>query len=613
MSIPLKILIIDDNINYANLLKRYLEKSLVCEISTLASIENIENLLGYDCILLDYYLQNLTGLDVLNQIRESKLLYPPIIIMTAQGNEEIAVEALKAGACDYMVKGWERKDFTRLILNIQQVVNAYELEQKLKKTQLRYQNLIETSPHIIIVFEDMNIVFVNQAGIKILGYSLSEFQSLKDPFILINPEKRNEIHQLFHHQTNIVKKIGKSYISRQLILISKNGKFIPTLANIITYCADDGKIISQGEFTDLRSIKALEKANVESEKRYHKIFELAQNAFVLLTLDKYYICEVNKRLEEIFGYTQSEILSLEEEGKFHFWKHCILTPNLLEKLKEEQNIHFHNVRGQTKDKQLLWLELSATLVELKGETYILATLQDFTKAHSLQRQLFQSEKMAALSQLVGGIAHELNNPLGAIIGYTELLLNKINDTNHKQKLKNIHSMAIRVSQIVEYLLTFTQQSQTNKKELSINTLIRNAILFREKQINKLRIPITFKLGENLPSIIADSGQLLQVFLNLILNAEQALQEIPTKQRKLIIHTYQKEDNINIDIENTGKGIPEILIDKIFEPFFSTREVGKGVGMGLSTAYGIICEHKGNIIVFSDEKITRFQVTLPIAP
>lgn len=240
--------------------------------------------------------------------------------------------------------------------------------------------------------------------------------------------------------------------------------------------------------------------------------------------------------------------------------------------------------------------------------------KDINNEKLLQQQLIQSEKLSAIGELISGIAHELNNPLTGVMGYSQLLqLRGDLDERAKENLHKINNLALRCQKIVQNLLSFARKQKPERTLTDINEIIEKTVELRSYEFQVNNIEIHRDLNRNLPKTIADAHQLQQVFLNILTNAEQAMLEANGKgQLKIRTKTDAPKSHIIIEIRDDGPGIPESHLNRIFDPFFTTKEVGKGTGLGLSLSYGMIKEHGGNIYVRSrqDEGSTFF-VELPI--
>jgi signal transduction histidine kinase len=235
----------------------------------------------------------------------------------------------------------------------------------------------------------------------------------------------------------------------------------------------------------------------------------------------------------------------------------------------------------------------------------------FDNLKRLQRQLVNSEKLAAVGQLVAGAAHEINNPLTAILGYSDLLAaDAALGQERRSFVEKIAAQARRTKRLVANLLSFAKQSPATKTLVNLNTLLEHATQLCEGDVKNKNIQITRKLDHDLPLFTGDSNQLLQVFLHILNNAVDALQEVGGGL--LQVASRRENDFAVVEISDTGPGIKEP--EKIFEPFYTTKPVGKGAGLGLSACYGIVQEHGGNIACYNRPGGgASFVITLPGVP
>jgi two-component system NtrC family sensor kinase len=228
-----------------------------------------------------------------------------------------------------------------------------------------------------------------------------------------------------------------------------------------------------------------------------------------------------------------------------------------------------------------------------------------------EEQLIQSRKMAAVGALTAGIAHELNNPLNNISITTEAMIDEFDELSKEEKLKMLHvvfSQVERAGATVANLLDFTRRDETSFEELSLNEILNTTIKLMTNEISLSNIHLDMELSDNLPRIRGNAHNLQQVFLNLFLNAVQAMPD----GGKLSVSSHVDDASVRVDVADTGVGIPEDNLDKIFDPFFTTKELGKGTGLGLSVSYGIIKKHHGRITVESEiGRGTVFSVVFPI--
>ena len=228
-----------------------------------------------------------------------------------------------------------------------------------------------------------------------------------------------------------------------------------------------------------------------------------------------------------------------------------------------------------------------------------------------QDQILQSEKLASLGRLASGIAHEINNPLTAILTYSSLLLEDLKDTDFEEDLRVIIKETLRCRDIVRNILDFARSTKPDIKRTNINSLINEVLLILEKHVNFHNIIITKELDPDVPDMYIDENQFKSVINNLAMNAADAMPQGGTLTVKTQYNFHN--DSITIIVSDTGTGIKEEHLDKIFDPFFTTKEQGKGTGLGLAVTYGIIKRYHGNIDVQSEiGKGTMFTITFPLA-
>jgi two-component system NtrC family sensor kinase len=229
----------------------------------------------------------------------------------------------------------------------------------------------------------------------------------------------------------------------------------------------------------------------------------------------------------------------------------------------------------------------------------------------LETQLQQIEKLSTIGKLVAGVAHELNNPLTSIVGYTNLLQESNLTSSQQKDLQVIARQAERARLIVRDLLTFARNITLETEPVDINDVVQNSLSLLKPQLQENNVQVISRLNFGLPTVIADPRRMEQVFVNLITNALQELVQHP-KPGQIIIETDYTETAICISIADNGPGIPEQNLSRVFDPFFSTKQVGEGTGLGLSICFGIVTEHHGRIWVENQPSDgTIFFIELPL--
>ena len=256
------------------------------------------------------------------------------------------------------------------------------------------------------------------------------------------------------------------------------------------------------------------------------------------------------------------------------------------------------------------VSLSPMRDELGNITSIVVLMSDVTDAAALQAKLMHTEKMAAVGQLVSGVAHEVNNPLTAILGFADLLLeNPEMPESARKDLRVILQEAQRTKQIVQNLLSFARQVPPQRRPVQLNSILRRTLQLRAYDFNSHGIAIVEDLDENLPQVVGDSHQLQQVFLNIVNNAYDAVRDVG-RPACIAIQTAKNGASVEARFRDNGHGIS--FPERIFDPFFTTKEIGKGTGLGLSICYGIVREHGGEISCHNNrgEPGATFVVRLP---
>ncbi|MFC1728900.1 ATP-binding protein [candidate division KSB1 bacterium] len=238
--------------------------------------------------------------------------------------------------------------------------------------------------------------------------------------------------------------------------------------------------------------------------------------------------------------------------------------------------------------------------------------ENITEDHVLRQKQIQSEKLQALSSLVSGVAHEINNPLAIITGFTELLRNDESfNREHLDKINKIHDASLRCAKIVKNMLGFARETDVSHHEVALNSLLEEVLSVKNKLFVSDSITVVSKFQDSIPKIRGDVSLLFTVFENVIDNAREALLEV-NNNRVITVSTRSNEESVFIEIVDNGPGIPSDVQDRLFDPFFTTKPPGLGTGLGLSLCYGVIEEHGGTIYLDSDvTEGAKFVIILPV--
>ncbi|HEX5831624.1 MAG TPA: ATP-binding protein [Gemmatimonadaceae bacterium] len=243
---------------------------------------------------------------------------------------------------------------------------------------------------------------------------------------------------------------------------------------------------------------------------------------------------------------------------------------------------------------------------------VLLIARDITREREMRARLVETERLAAVGELVAGVAHEVNNPLSSISAFAQLLLrDETIAAEHRESVEVIHGETLRAAQVVKDLLAFARRSAPRREPVDLNQLVERTLRLRGYQLSSSGVRLDLDLPAALPPVLGDGRQLQQVVLNLITNSIQAMEGEPNAMLRLA--TRRDDEQVVLEIEDNGPGIPAEARARVFEPFFTTKEEGEGTGLGLSVSYGIVAAHDGVLeLVQTSERGTCFRVTLPAA-
>jgi PAS domain S-box-containing protein len=336
------------------------------------------------------------------------------------------------------------------------------------------------------------------------------------------------------------------------------------------------------------------------------------------------VSAINKKGCEILEYEEKDIIGKDWLNEFTPKRMRAGARSIFKRIMKGEIEHFEYVEGfavlsrSGKEKLVRWH--NSIIKNERGKNIgILRSGEDITEIRRMEeeRKVLEqraqvSSRLASIGELASGVAHEINNPLTGVIGYSQFLLSRKDIPDDVQAdLKIIDEGAQRVASIVKRLLAFARHTKPERTHVDINNLINNVLQLREYHLKSSNIDVTTALDPGLPITMADAGQLQQVFLNLIANAETEM-KLAHNKGKLLVTTQQINNSIHISFKDNGPGIPKDNLQKIFDPFFTTREVGEGTGLGLSICYGIVKDHNGRIWAESERgKGATFIVALPV--
>jgi two-component system NtrC family sensor kinase len=657
-----EILIIDDSQQICQMLAEYVLPELGYKaIVTHTGRQGLNRLRQKlpDLILLDLQLPDISGLELLRLIAQEGHDVP-VILMTAHGSEGIAVEAFRLGARNYLIKPFSETEAQGVIDQaLRERRLSREKDRLTRNLQQRVQELtvlsaIGKSVSSLLDPEEL-LVRIVEAGVYITR--------AEEGFLLLRDHQADELY------LRAAKNLGAARAQRMRMPIEdtlagqvirtgrpvrldrashgaalkvKTGFLVRAILQVpltvghevIGVLAVDNqqseRIFTENDqyllaaLADYAAI-AIENARLYSEARrnedrYRDLFENAND--LIFTLDRdLRLVKMNKRALSLAG---------EPEGALHGRPLCeFCLPDSwanaearFAELLAGQPIEPFELAMRHGDGRAI-VEVSARLTREpdRGEA-IHCIARNLTERRRLEEQLLQAEKLSAIGQLVAGVAHELNNPLTSISGYTQLLLRDTSlPAEARDDLVHINTQAERAARIVRNLLLFAREHKPERRLINLNDVIRDTLSLRAYQLRVDNIQVVLELDDRLPETVADPFQLQQVILNLINNAHQAMQErggsgtltlrtglAPRAERTGALD----RPALRFAVSDTGVGIPAAALPRIFDPFYTTKPVGQGTGLGLSICFGIVQEHGGRIWAESEPGVgTTVLVELPL--
>ncbi len=535
-----------------------------------------------------------------------KLIHQPIRLMTA-ATRRIASGDMTCNLAVY--QNDELGELAEAITTMCQEIAAKHIQ--ITKQRELYQNLFEGVPCIVTV-QDRNF--------RLLGYNRmfsDNFQVSKGAHCYEAYKGRVEkcprcpVEQTFSTgQPAMTEEAG----------VYKDGSPAHWLVTTSPIHDENGNIVAAMEMClDITSRKQLEEELRKSERKYHEIFNSIPNPVFVLDAGTLEILDCNKSLTSVYEYRKGEVIGRgaamlfpEEEGEAH-----------LADLREARDLT--RVANLARDGRILHVNMNVARSEFHDRKILLVTVMDLTERIQAEQQLIQASKMATLGEMATGVAHELNQPLAVLQMVANFFLRRIDDPrgldeeavrSMAEKLKN---NVERSTKIINHMREFGRKPSLETQEVDLNQVLRKAFDFFSQQLKRRDITVDFDLDEDLPPILAEPNRLEQVFINLLINARDAIEEKcrgddcgPT-DRVIRLHTKARRHNIVAEVADTGVGIPTALQERLFEPFFTTKEVGKGTGLGLSISYGIVQDYGGTIVIRSQPgQGARFILNFPRA-
>ncbi len=597
---PLRVLIVEDDLMQARAFAlKLLKNTPPFEVEATRDAEKALDLLAekrFDAVTLDHHLPAMSGLEALKAIKRR---YPnlPVVMLTGQGDEQVAVQAMRAGAADYLTKAPEQIDMLPRV--VERAVREVRLAQQLEESRRRYYDLFHDADLAIFVVDaaTLQIVEVNRSAQSLL--ELPEDVILQKAFFnLVSPEQQS----IFESFIEEIKKSGRAK-AEGLLLLRKERRTTPVDVS--------GSLVQSGR----RQLIELFASDVSEKLRLNRQLQLSRQRLLSLfngitdligVLDgERRIQMANRRWVEHAGKAPKELIHQRcHQVLFGTDAPCSGCP-AMETLADGKT-RFLEVVHQAHVYHIWTFPMRN---EAQQPEYIIEYVKDVTEQKEMERQLIKSEKMAAVGLLATGIAHELRNPLNIIesarYGIEMELAQRTPEID--KKLSVIRSNIQRASAIIDNLLYFARSSEFAKERVDVAETLHStmALLLQEAERRGVRMSVVCP-QEARAFVNLDS--LKQVFLNLILNAVQAM----PGGGELIVRCRTSGDRVIVEFEDTGVGISAENQKLLFTPFFTTKKPEEGTGLGLYISYMLMKREGGDISCSTAGKGTTFTVTLPAA-
>jgi len=400
--------------------------------------------------------------------------------------------------------------------------------------------------------------------------------------------------------------------TREITLRRKNGSLGVFLDTSRAVWDAGGKIVRyQGTLVDVSERREMEKALRRQEEFHRYLLESFPDLILVIDLNGRYSF-VSSRIQDLRGFKPEDLLGkkVEEEDDY--------SPELLELYRDltEGRKKFGTCDYKARHRDGSWRTMRASATPLfDAENKLsgaIVSVRDITVEKKLEQQIILSERLAAMGQMIAGFAHELNNPLTSILGMAELLQEGDAPESVRKQMLILQQQARRAAEIVQNLMYFSRPPAPGKSPIDLSELVQRTLHLHAYSLRKSNITVDFLKETSLPPVSGDAHQLMQVFLNLVLNSEQAMREVRDRGT-LRIRINQDEKSVSVVFQDDGPGISPETLPNIFDPFYTTKRPGRGTGLGLSICKAILREHNGNVEAASGPGGGAvFTVTLPIA-
>lgn len=475
-----------------------------------------------------------------------------------------------------------------------------------REKERRFTELFETLQEgVYFSTPEGKLLDANAALVRLLGYeSKDELLSLDPKAMNSEPDQSPVLGRTADDQGGVR--------SREITLRRKDGTLATFFDTSRAVWDAGGKIVRyQGTLVDVTERHEMENVLRRQEEFQRYLLESFPDLILVVDLNERYNF-VSSRIRDLLGYEPEDWLG--QAVGFSGERTGDLLAIIRGILAGKQTFGTGEVAAQHRDGSWRTMRASASPLfdSANKVSGAIVSVRDITVERKLEQQIIQSERLAAMGQMIGGFAHELNNPLTSILGMSELMQDGQTNEGTRKQLDTLHQQARRAVEIVQNLMYFSRPPAPGKSGINLGELVQRTLDLHAYSLRKSNITVDFLRDASIPTVTGDAHQLMQVFLNLILNSEQAIREVRDRG-SLRIRMEKNEKTVAIIFQDDGPGIPDEILPNIFDPFYTTKRPGRGTGLGLSICKAILREHNGNVEAASGPGGGAvFTVTLPQA-
>jgi PAS domain S-box-containing protein len=499
----------------------------------------------------------------------------------------------------------------------QDITEKKRMEQDLRQSEERFRNLCLQAPVMLMSFDPEGIIRdVSNFWLQTTGYDRTEVVG-RLGFDFITPDSRDRLLAAIEENCR-----NDEIVIRNLPIrgICKDGRTIDLLSTSVAELDDRGEhkgaICVQINLTDLQRAEA---ALHESSERYRALVEHAPEAIMVIDVDLDRFVDANARALELFGYTREQLLSM---GPLDFCPEkqadkrasCEVVAEEHQKVLDGATPVFEFTHTDATGREIA-CQTRLSRLPAADRRLIRASVTDISELKHLQEKVRHAEKLAAVGVLAAGVAHEIGNPLMALSMAAQSLERRSTDDYAQNKLGLIREHIDRIARIVRQMSDLARPPIGRRSSCDLNQIVRRAVEMVRYDQRARNAEVDYRLAEHLPAVQVVEDEFMQVFINLALNAFDAMAQNPKdRRRRLTITSVRDQGHVRVAFADTGPGVPPELRGRLFQPFFTTKEVGLGSGLGLSVSYRILQEHQGTLAL--DDAVgdgATFVLALPVVP